>query len=54
VQMLGSVRARLLGVVLNHADARATPGGYQYYRREPFPAESSMQADWTTRDRSAS
>ena len=35
VQMLGSVRARLLGVVLNHADARRTPGGYQYYRKEP-------------------
>ena len=36
VQMLGSVRARLLGVVINHADARSTPAGYQYYRREPF------------------
>ena len=54
VQMLGSVRARLLGVVLNHADARRTPGGYQYYRQEPFPSGASMQADWTTRDRSAS
>lgn len=54
VQMLGSVRARLLGVVLNHADARSTPAGYQYYRHEPFPSGASMQADWTTRDRSAS
>jgi capsular exopolysaccharide synthesis family protein len=54
VQMLGSVRARLLGVVLNHADARSTPAGYQYYHREPFPSGASMWADWTTRDRSAS
>ncbi len=54
VQMLGSVRARLLGVVLNHADARRTPGGYQYYRQEPVSSGAAMGADWTTRDRSAS
>ena len=54
VQMLGSVRAHLLGVVLNHADARLTPGGYQYYRHDPGPPGASMWADLTTRDRSAS
>jgi polysaccharide biosynthesis transport protein len=54
VQMLGSVRARLLGVVLNHADARRTPGGYQYYRPEPVSSGAATWADWTTRDRSAS
>lgn len=54
VQMLGSVRARLLGVVLNHADARSTTAGYQYYHLEPFPSGASMWADWKTRDRSAS
>ena len=30
VQMLGSVRAHLLGVVLNHADVRSAAAGYQY------------------------
>jgi capsular exopolysaccharide synthesis family protein len=54
VQMLGSVRARLLGVVLNHADARSTAAGYQYYHPEPFPSGASKWADWTTRDQSAS
>ena len=54
VQMLSSVRARLLGVVLNHADARRTPGGYQYYRQEPVSSGAAMGADWITRDRSAS
>jgi capsular exopolysaccharide synthesis family protein len=54
VQMLGSVRARLLGVVLNHADARRTPGGYQYYGYGSAPSEASMWADSTTRDRSTS
>jgi succinoglycan biosynthesis transport protein ExoP len=54
VQMLGSVRARLLGVVLNHADARSTTAGYQYYHVEPFPSGASTWADWKTRDRSAS
>ncbi|HWO06463.1 MAG TPA: polysaccharide biosynthesis tyrosine autokinase, partial [Methylomirabilota bacterium] len=52
VQMLGSVRARLLGVVLNHADVRTTAAGYQYYRREPGPA-ASMWPDWTPRGRAA-
>ena len=32
VQMLTSVRARILGVVLNHADVRSAAGGYEYYR----------------------
>lgn len=41
VQMLGSVRARLLGVVLNHADARSTGAGYQYYPQEPAPSGAS-------------
>ena len=54
VQMLGSVRARLLGVVLNHADVRSTAAGYQYYHHEPIPSAASMWADWTTRGRSAS
>jgi len=54
VQMLGSVRARLLGVVLNHADARSTTAGYQYYHLDPFPSGASTWADWKTRDRSAS
>jgi succinoglycan biosynthesis transport protein ExoP len=54
VQMLGSVRARLLGVVLNHADARHTPGGYQYYRYGPAPSGASMWADSAIRDRSPS
>jgi capsular exopolysaccharide synthesis family protein len=53
VQMLGSVRARLLGVVLNHADVRTTAAGYQYYHREPGPA-ASMWPDWTPRGRAAS
>jgi capsular exopolysaccharide synthesis family protein len=53
VQMLGSVRARLLGVVLNHADVRTTAAGYQYYHQEPSPSAPSMWADWTTRGRSA-
>jgi capsular exopolysaccharide synthesis family protein len=53
VQMLGSVRARLLGVVLNHADVRTTAAGYQYYHREPGPA-ASMWPDWTARGRAAS
>ncbi len=54
VQMLGSVRARLLGVVLNHADVRTTAAGYQYYQREPGPSAVSMWPDWTTRGRAAS
>jgi capsular exopolysaccharide synthesis family protein len=54
VQMLGSVRARLLGVVLNHADVRSTAAGYQYYHHEPLPSGASMWADWTMRGRSAS
>jgi capsular exopolysaccharide synthesis family protein len=49
VQMLGSVRARLLGVVLNHADVRTTAAGYQYYHQEPVPSEASTWAEWTTR-----
>ena len=54
VQMLGSVRAHLLGVVLNHADVRSSAAGYQYYHHEPIPSGLSMWADWTTRGRSAS
>jgi capsular exopolysaccharide synthesis family protein len=54
VQMLGSVRARVLGVVLNHADVRTTAAGYQYYQREPGPAAASMWAEWTARARSSS
>ena len=54
VQMLGSVRAHLLGVVLNHADVRNTGSGYQYYHHETIPSGLSMWADWTTRGRSAS
>ena len=53
VQMLGSVRARVLGVVLNHADVRTTAAGYQYYHREPVNSAASMWADWTARGRSA-
>ena len=52
VQMLGSVRARVLGVVLNHADARTTTAGYQYYHHEPVAA--SAWPDWSTRGRAAS
>jgi capsular exopolysaccharide synthesis family protein len=54
VQMLGSVRARVLGVVLNHADVRTTAAGYQYYHHEPATAGASMWADWTSRGRAAS
>ena len=54
VQMLGSVRAHLLGVVLNHANVRNTAAGYQYYHHEPLPSGASMWADWTMRGRSAS
>ena len=54
VQMLGSVRARLLGVVLNHADVRSTAAGYQYYHHEPLASGASMWADWTMRTRFAS
>jgi capsular exopolysaccharide synthesis family protein len=54
VQMLGSVRAHLLGVVLNHADVRSAATGYQYYHHEPEPSGLSMWADWTTRGRSTS
>ncbi len=53
VQMLGSVRARLLGVVLNHADVRSTAAAYQYYYQEPIPSGPAMWTDWTTRGRSA-
>ena len=49
VQMLGSVRAQVLGVVLNHADARTTTAGYQYYHHEPV-----VSSDWTARGRAAS
>jgi polysaccharide biosynthesis transport protein len=52
VQMLGSVRAQVLGVVLNHADARTTTAGYQYYHHEPVA--SSVWPDWTARGRAAS
>jgi succinoglycan biosynthesis transport protein ExoP len=52
VHRLDSVRARLLGVVLNHADARSTAPGYSYYHPEPFSAPAG--ADWTTPGRSAS
>lgn len=52
VQMLGSVRAQVLGVVLNHADARTTTAGYQYYHHEPVA--SSAWPDWTGRGRAAS
>jgi capsular exopolysaccharide synthesis family protein len=54
VQMLGLVRARVLGVVLNHADVRTTAAGYQYYHHEPVTSAASIWADWTTRGRSAS
>ncbi|HKW94255.1 MAG TPA: polysaccharide biosynthesis tyrosine autokinase [Methylomirabilota bacterium] len=54
VQMLGSVRARLLGVVLNHADVRSTSAAYQYYHQEPIPSGPSLWSDWTTRGRSTS
>lgn len=52
VQMLGSVRAQVLGVVLNHADARTTTAGYQYYHHEPVG--SSAWPDWTARGRASS
>ncbi len=52
VHMLGSVRARLLGVVLNHADVRSTSAAYQYYRQEPIPSGPSLWPDWTARGRS--
>jgi hypothetical protein len=52
--MLGLVRARVLGVVLNHADVRTTAAGYQYYHHEPVTSAASIWADWTTRGRSAS
>jgi polysaccharide biosynthesis transport protein len=52
VQMLGSVRARILGVVLNHADVRSAPGAYQYYRHEAVTPVASTWAGWRTRDRS--
>ena len=51
VQMLGSVRARILGVVLNHADARSAGTGYQYYHHEPVPSGASNWAQWATPDR---
>ena len=54
VQMLGSVRARLLGVVLNHADARTTTAGYQYYHHEPVASAASAWPDWTKRGRATS
>ncbi len=54
VQMLGSVRARILGVVVNHADVRSTVAGYQYYHHEPLPSGPSMWTDWTMRARSGS
>jgi Mrp family chromosome partitioning ATPase len=54
VQMLGSVRARILGVVLNHADVRDTPGGYGYYQRSPSPFGPSGWADLVGRDRPGS
>ena len=54
VQMLGSVRARVLGVVLNHADVRTTTAGYQYYHQEPVPSAASIWPDWATRGRSTS
>ena len=53
VQMLGSVRARVLGVVLNHADLRTTAAGYPYYHQEP-PNGASMWADLASRARAAS
>jgi capsular exopolysaccharide synthesis family protein len=53
VQMLGSVRARVLGVVLNHADVRSTAVGYPYYHQEPING-ASMWADLAARARSAS
>jgi capsular exopolysaccharide synthesis family protein len=53
VQMLGSVRARVLGVVLNHADVRSTGGGYPYYHQEPVTS-ASMWADLASRARAAS
>jgi capsular exopolysaccharide synthesis family protein len=53
VQMLGSVRARVLGVVLNHADLRATGGSYPYYHQEPVTS-ASMWADLASRARAAS
>ncbi len=53
VQMLGSVRARVLGVVLNHADVRGTAAGYPYYHQEPVNG-ASMWADLAARARSAS
>jgi Mrp family chromosome partitioning ATPase len=54
VQMLGSVRAQVLGVVLNHADARTTTAGYQYYHHEPVASAASTWPDWTTRGRARS
>jgi Mrp family chromosome partitioning ATPase len=53
VQMLGSVRARVLGVVLNHADVRTTAAGYPYYHQEPTNG-ASMWADLASRARAAS
>jgi len=53
VHMLGSVRARVLGVVLNHADLRASAAGYPYYHQEPMNG-ASMWADLASRARAAS
>ena len=54
VQMLGSVRAQVLGVVLNHADARTTTAGYQYYHHEPVASAASAWPDWAKRGRATS
>jgi succinoglycan biosynthesis transport protein ExoP len=48
VQMLGSVRARVLGVVLNHADVRGAAAGYQYGYHEPSSSAGQRWAAWTT------
>ncbi len=52
VQMLASVRARVLGVVLNHADMRTTNGGYPYYHQDPTNG-ASRWSDLASRARAA-
>jgi Mrp family chromosome partitioning ATPase len=46
VQMLGAVRARILGVVLNHVDAGSFRGeGYGYYYRHDNESASAGRAE---------
>jgi capsular exopolysaccharide synthesis family protein len=55
VQLLDSIRARVLGVVLNHVDAETIRGesyGYYYSRREDGPPGGPVPADDLEGDRS--